>query len=102
MTDETKKQPAAKLREGTLSAEIWENARDDSVQHNVTFARSWQDKDGNWRKSQSFSERDLLALQHLAGRAHDAIRERKIEVRKSERTSDRPKAGRTRERDRER
>lgn len=102
MTDETKKYPAAKLREGTLSAEIWENSRDDSLQHNVTFARSWQDKEGNWRKSQNFGERDLLALQHLAGRAHDAIRERKIEVRKTERTSERPKAARKRERDRER
>ena len=102
MSDQTKKLPAAKLREGSLSAEIWENARDDGLQHSVTFGRSWQDKDGSWRKSQSFGERDLLALQHLAGRAHDAIRERKTELRQTERSKERPKTGRTRERDRER
>lgn len=102
MNDQTKKQPAAKLREGSLAAEIWENQRDNGLQHNVTFGRSWQDKDGNWRTSQSFGERDLLALQHLAGRAHDAIRERQTEMRQEKRASERPKTSRTRERDRDR
>lgn len=45
MTDSTKKGPAAKLREGLLHAEIWENQRDNGIQHNVTFSRSWRDQE---------------------------------------------------------
>lgn len=81
--------PACRLRENALSAEVWENQQKDGVQHNVTFSRSYRDKEGNWKSTNSFGERDLLSLQHLAGRAHDAIRERRTEMRAQQRPKDR-------------
>lgn len=100
MTDSTKKGPAAKLREGMLHAEIWENQRDNGIQHNVTFSRSWRDQEGGWQQSSSFGERDLLGLGHLASRAHDMIRERQKELRQE--AAQEPKRERTRQRDRDR
>lgn len=102
MSTDHKNGPINKLRENTLSAEIWENVRDQGTQHNVTFSRSYRDQEGNWKSTSSFGPRDLLPLQHLMGRAHDTIRERQAELRREERASERPKGKRSRSRDRER
>lgn len=80
MSDE-KKRPAAQLRDGNLKAAIWENTKDDRTMHSVQFSRSYQDKDGNFRDTQSFSSQDLLRLSHLAGRAHDRVNRLRAEMR---------------------
>lgn len=89
MSEDRKPKPVRKLKEATLNAEVWENKYEKGIQHNVTFSRSYRDKEGNWKSTSSFGERDLLSLQHLAGRAHDAIRERRTEMRQTQRPKDR-------------
>tara|TARA_R110000787_G_scaffold28730_1_gene78159 strand:+ start:2928 stop:3230 length:303 start_codon:yes stop_codon:yes gene_type:complete len=97
MTQDRKDGPIAKLREHALSAEVWENRHESGASHNVTFSRAYRDSEGKWQSTSSFGERDLLPLQHLAGRAHDSIRERKNKLRQDER----PKENRTRSRGRD-
>lgn len=89
MSDNRKPAPVHKLRENALSAEVWENKLENGVHHNVTFSRSYRDKEGNWKQSTSFGEKDLLSLGHLASRAHDAIRNRRMEMREQQRPKDR-------------
>ncbi|CAM4414421.1 hypothetical protein [Palleronia rufa] len=94
MTDKQKMTPAARLREGSVNAEIWENQTERGTHHRVTFSKSYRDAEGAWHKSASFGAGDLLNLQHLVGRAHDAIRDRQQEK------PERPRARtRTRQRD---
>ncbi|MCB1469974.1 MAG: hypothetical protein KDK08_23140 [Rhizobiaceae bacterium] len=100
MNEERRNTPIHKLRENALSAEIWENKHENGVQHSVTFSRSYRDKEGNWQRTSSFGSGDLLNLQHLAGRAHDAIRERQQERRNPSRGRQRTRQDREEGRER--
>ena len=107
MADDQKKTPAQTLRESNLNANIWENARENGVNYNTTFNRSYQDQDGNWQKPNSFGEQDLLKLSNLASRSHDAVRELRERDRAAQREANRTQERsdtrtRTRDRDRER
>lgn len=100
MTEKTKNTPAARLREGDLNADVWENSHEKGTQHRVTFSKSFRDQEGDWKKSSSFGADDLLSLQHLAGRAHDAIRERQQERRDPAQTRSRSRRDRDQPRER--
>ncbi|MGD1884988.1 MAG: hypothetical protein ACFB11_22230 [Paracoccaceae bacterium] len=83
-----KRQPLTTLRNCALKATIWENENNKgAVFHTVTFARTYEDKDGRLQDSHSFSRSELLRVAKLADRSDDLIedRRRKLAV---ERTQD--------------
>lgn len=65
--------PIGKVKIGALTAAIWKTELDNGPVFNVTFDRVYRDKEGNFKHSDSFSTRDLLALAKLADRAHTVI-----------------------------
>lgn len=72
MTTSTNK-PTRTLRDGSIKATIWCNDSDKGPYYSVQFARGYTDQSGQWHDTDSFSGTDLLKLQHLAGKAYDAI-----------------------------
>lgn len=74
MSEETaKRKPVDTPRDGRLSAAIWANEGERGPIYNVTFAYSYQDKDGNWRDTQSIPAHELLNAANLAQRAYTSV-----------------------------
>ena len=75
--NEPKKSPVDRVRDGRLSASIWENKDQNGVRrYSVSFEKSYTvetEQGHEWRQTQSFSERDLLALGKLMERAYERI-----------------------------
>lgn len=69
------KPPVAKIRDGLISASIWEQASEKGSFYSVTFERRYKDAEGNWKSSHSYDSRDLLQLAKLADLAHTRILE---------------------------
>ncbi|WP_300016426.1 hypothetical protein [uncultured Roseobacter sp.] len=89
MADEQKKKtPVERLRDGNIKASVWENTHEKGAHHSVTFSRSYQDKEGQYRDTQSFGQNDLLKLSRLAEKSYDAIRERRTQIRQTTRARD--------------
>lgn len=66
MTNQGTNKPEHKIRYGSISATIWKNKR--IVNNNVielpsiSIERSYQDKDGNWKTTNSFQPNDLMKV----------------------------------------
>ena len=69
-------QPKLKLRDGRLTATVWENTitTDDGEETRISIdlVRNYKDGD-DWKTSSSFSPTELLKVARLAERAYDAI-----------------------------
>ena len=91
---EKKNMPLEVLRDGNLKCSIWKNTYGERTIHSVQFRRTYQDKDGNYRDTDSFSKQDLLRLSRLAGQSYDALNRLREEAR------DRTNKPRSRNRDR--
>ncbi|WP_170401523.1 hypothetical protein [Ruegeria arenilitoris] len=100
MSDEKKREPIARLREGNVLASVFENQTEKGARHNVTLKRIYQGKDGKPQYTPHLGDGDMLSVRHLAGRVHDAIRERRRELREASRESQ-PRRERSRNRDRD-
>lgn len=91
--DPSKPRPVEALREGPLKAAIWRNEGENGAYHSVTLARTYKDKDGELRDTNSFRAKDMLGLSELTRRAHhhshDLDREAFKEQRRSEQDQDR-------------
>ena len=64
------RRPEETVREGQLKAAIWRNENENGAYHSVTVARTYKDRDGNLKDTQSFRAKDMLGLSELARRAH--------------------------------
>lgn len=64
------KQPVDVIRDGNLKASIWRNEGESGPFYATSFARSYQDRDGNARDTNSFVATDLLKLSELARSAY--------------------------------
>lgn len=73
--DQSKNQPAVKLRDGTLSVTIWEQKGTKGPFYTVQLKRGYQDENGNWKDSDSFKRNDLLKASRLLHLAYDRIAE---------------------------
>ena len=72
--------PAVKLKDGLLSATVWENQTEEGKTfYSTTLSRAYQ-KDDEWKESNSFNEDDLLAISRLAGKAYDSIKRLRAEA----------------------
>lgn len=68
----TKKEPAATLRDGAIKATIWANPSDKGTFYSVDISRTFK-KDDEYKNSHSFSGTDILKAQRLLGGAYDHI-----------------------------
>ena len=73
--------PKEKLVAGNCSAAIWVNVREINGEKrqmlSVSFQKSYKDKDGNWKNTDSFGVNDLPKLGLLVGEAFGkCLRER--------------------------
>ena len=74
-------QPAAKLRDGRLTATIWANEKSQpdpesgeiGTFYSVDIARSYKDQADTWQESSSFTGAELLRVSRLAALAYDEI-----------------------------
>ena len=73
--------PEDVLRDGNIKATIWKNERENGPSYNTTFARTWQDEDGAFHDSQSFSGTELLRVSELARGAYARTNELRHEHR---------------------
>ena len=71
---ETQKRPEATLRDGSVKASIWRNEGDSGAFRSTTFARTYEDRDGNPRDAISFAGTDLLKVSELARQAYNKSR----------------------------
>jgi len=72
--NDTSKKPAAKVSLYPVSAAIWRNTTEKGAAfYSVTFERSYKDKEGKWKSSDSFNSDDLLLLAKVADMAHTQI-----------------------------
>jgi len=65
--------PIAKHRDGHLETAIWKRKTEKGPVYNTERSRSYQDKDGNWRKTNVIPERDLLRAARLDEKAYETI-----------------------------
>lgn len=83
--DETENQtPRPKtVRDGDIKASIWRNEGESGVFHSTTLARTYEDKDGRLRDTNSFIGTDLLRVAEIARQAYTQSRAMDREARKS-------------------
>lgn len=71
----TNQKPAAKLRDGNITATIWKNQSEKGAFYSVEVERSYRDTEETYKSSKSFSGTDLLKVSRLAAKAYDHIEE---------------------------
>ena len=67
MTDK----PIDTIRDGRISASIWENTSEKGTWYSVAIQRVYTSKDGEIQNSSSFSVDDLLKVSRLSAKAYD-------------------------------
>jgi hypothetical protein len=77
-----KRQPAHKIRSGTLTLTIWKNDGEKGPWYSVTPARSYK-KGDQWQDSDSFGEDDLLRLRKMLDEADSWIQNARLAERKA-------------------
>lgn len=80
--------PADVLRDGNIKATIWKNERENGPSFSTVFARTWQDEDGAFKDSHSFSGTELLRVSELARGAYtrtvELRQEHRVEITREE------------------
>ena len=69
----TTQPPIEQLRDGRVSAAIWERRTEAGIFHSVTFERRYRDRSGAWKSSRSFDAVDLLTLAKLCHDLHRRV-----------------------------
>jgi hypothetical protein len=72
--------PVATLRDGMLKASIWENYGERGVFFATTFAKTYEDENGDLKDGHSFTGTDLLRLAELARQAYAKTGELRVEL----------------------
>ncbi|MEL6171285.1 MAG: hypothetical protein AAFQ04_01705 [Pseudomonadota bacterium] len=75
MSDDQKNRPVASHRDGAVEIAIWMRETDKGPVFHTERTRSYQDQDGNWRKTHSIPERDLLKAARLDQKAYESIQQ---------------------------
>lgn len=72
-TSSGKNPPAHTIRYRNIRASIWKNEGQSGSFYSVTFDRSYQDEENNWKNVTSFNAGDLPLLAKLANDCHSWI-----------------------------
>lgn len=87
MTEQTpqqsqeKQKPLASHRAGTTEIAVWKRKNEHGTFYDVTHSRSYKDQNGDWQKSKSIPEQDLLKTAQLFEKAHNTILEDREQAR---------------------
>ena len=73
MSDNDAKRPVDSMRDGAIEVSIWKRETEKGMAFNTERSRSYLDKDGNWQKTHSIPERDLLRAARLDEQAYSKI-----------------------------
>lgn len=65
--------PVETVRDGNLSASIWENESEKGIFHSVTFQRVYTDSEDNTKNSSAYSGAELLRIAELARTAYQVV-----------------------------
>jgi hypothetical protein len=65
--------PILKLRSGALQVAAWKNTGEKGDWFSVKLEKSYKDAQGNWQRTQSLTNRDLLAAARLLETAWDYL-----------------------------
>ena len=79
MTTSTKTQPAAKIRDGAITATLWEKQGEHGIYFNTTISRTYKDGD-KFKETNSFSGAELLRVSLIAQQAYTLEQSLKIET----------------------
>jgi hypothetical protein len=76
--EDSKNLPERKFRAGAISATIWKNkghntSGEETEFRTISIERGYQDKDGNWQKTNSMRVNDLPRLQIVLQKAYESI-----------------------------
>jgi len=77
--EQQNKGPEDTLRDGALKATIWRREGEKNDYFTTSFAKTYQDKEGNLKDAHSFGHNDLLGVAELARQAHQRTSELKRE-----------------------
>lgn len=77
MNDQTTNLPVHREAMGSISAAVWLNQSESGdIFYVTTLSRTYRDPEsGEWKDSNSFGQRDLLAVAHVAQRAAQKVSE---------------------------
>ncbi len=90
--------PKEVLRDGNLKASIWRNESEKGPFYAASFARTYQDQNGEPRDTHSFSGTDLLRVSELARKAYERTNDLRREDRATpDRNAERDEFARQRE-----
>ena len=70
---EDDRQPKLRHRDGLVEVAVWERDTEKGTVYNTERTRSYRDADGNWKKTHSIPERDLLKAARLDQKAYESI-----------------------------
>ncbi|WP_282091460.1 hypothetical protein [Epibacterium ulvae] len=70
---EESRQPKLRHRDGLVEVAVWERDTEKGTVYNTERTRSFHDSDGNWKKTHSIPERDLLKAARLDQKAYESI-----------------------------
>jgi len=71
---EQKNAPAKKFAASGVEVCIWENKSEKGTYQTISFQRSYKDKDGSWKTTQSLRTTDLPILTILLNEAYREIK----------------------------
>ena len=72
-------QPAAKIKDGGITATIWANTGEKGTRYSVDLIRSYTDSNGDWKETTSFLGGDILRAANVLNLAYNRILELKAE-----------------------
>ena len=93
---EEKQKPAAVIRDGNISASIWERKNGNETYYATTYAKTYKDEHGNYQTSHSFYGSEHLKLAELSKQVYQ--RERELCIKSRQNTQPEPQREPERER----
>ena len=91
--------PASVIKDGNLKASIWENEGQKGTYYTTTFAKVYEDRNGNLRDTSVFNNADLLKVSELARQAYtrtNELRQELLQAREAEQSQPRERASESR------
>lgn len=73
MTDNANNKPVKQFRIGAVSVSVWKQEARGKTFNVASIDRSYRDKDGNWRRTNTFDLANLAAVKRLVNRAEACI-----------------------------
>lgn len=76
--EDSKNLPERKFRAGAITATVWKNVGhkadgEETEFRTISIERGYQDKEGNWQKTNSMRVNDLPKLQVVLQKAYESI-----------------------------